>query len=136
EDPHHQAVVMTGGNLGAPVGAVDAVVILHQDVGVQIQSVAVLVDGGGQAFDLQAGDVVHIGLDVGADVPHAVGNAGEFGVLPPDGQVLLGPLLGLQLVDEPVLHILGVDGGDLADLAGGDHVLHNPAHGVAGIGIG
>ena len=97
---------------------------------------AVLIGGGGQALDLQTGDVVHIGLDVGADVAHAVGNAGEFGVLPPDGQVLLGALLGLQLVDEPVLHILGVDGGDLADLAGGDHVLHNPAHGVAGIGIG
>ena len=73
---------------------------------------------------------------MGADVAHTVGDTGHRRIGAPDGQ-LSGALAGdAQLIDEPLLDILRIDGGDLADLALGDHLAGHLHHGVAGIGIG
>ena len=135
-DAHGQAVVVARRHLRAPVGAVDAVFVLDDDVGVEVERLAVLVGGGDKALDLQARDVVDVVFNVGADVAHAVGRAGDSGVRAPDGDVGLRVVAGGQFAQEPVLRVFGVDGDDLADLALGDHFLHHLGHHIARVSVG
>ena len=73
----------------AVVAAIDA------QVGVEVERLAVLVGGGDKALDLQARDVVDVVFNVGADIAHAVGRAGDSGVRAPDGDVGLRVVVSL-----------------------------------------
>lgn len=68
-----------------------------------------------------------------AYVADAVGDAREFRVGAPYAGV--GVLLTGELVQQPVLDILRVDGHYVADIAAGHHLAHHLDHVVAGVGV-
>ena len=72
ENTDHQAVIVSGRNLGAPVRPIGAVVVFKENVGIEIQLVAEGVGGGQQAADFQPGDIVDVVFNMGADIPYTV----------------------------------------------------------------
>ena len=128
-----QPVQLARRHLAAPVRTVDAVLILHEDVVVVVELLAVAVHRGAQALYAQAREVVNYVLHVRADVAHRVAYAGELRVRAPNAGVHLA--LAGELVQQPVLHIFRAHGYDVPDVAAAYHLPHDLHHVVAGIGV-
>src|SRR5690606_18598574 len=88
---------------------------------------------GGKRLKLKPGDEAGQIVSVRADVADTAPGARACRVGPPLG--LLLPAV-LDLLGEPVLHVLGMDQADCAELAGGDHGARLPDHRIAGVVVG